>query len=119
MAMKQLAGKWPGARFPMMMGALGLVLWVGSLPAGAQEGVLLTEDEAPRAVFPTADRFERAEIPLTEALRARVEETLQKTKPSVWEPTYVTFTAWQGDTLLGRAFLVEEIGKHRPITFIV
>ena len=85
----------------------------------AQEGVLLSENEAPRAVFPAADRFERGEIPLTDALRARVEQYLQPSKPSLWEPRYVTFSAWQGDTLLGRAFLVEEIGKHRPITFVV
>ena len=32
---------------------------------------------------------------------------------------YVTFKAMRGDTLVGYAIIVEEIGKHRPITFVV
>jgi hypothetical protein len=81
--------------------------------------MFLSEDEAPRAVFPEADRIERTDLVATETLREKIRAHLGSTKPSIWEPGYPTFTAWRGDTLLGRAFVVEEIGKHRPITFVV
>ena len=87
--------------------------------ATAQEGRFLTEREAPQAVFPDADRVERAEIPSTDTLRDQLRARLDGTAPSIWERSYVTFTVWRGETPLGRAFLVEEIGKHRPITFVV
>ena len=81
--------------------------------------MFLSEADAPRAVFPDADRIERSDIVATEALREKMRAHLGSTAPSIWEPRYPTFTAWRGDVLLGRAFLVEEIGKHRPITFVV
>jgi H+/Na+-translocating ferredoxin:NAD+ oxidoreductase subunit G len=85
----------------------------------AYAGVFLQEADAPRAVFPDADRVERAEIAATDELRDRIRAQLDGTTPSMWEARYVTFKVWHGETLLGRAFLVEEIGKHRPITFVV
>lgn len=85
----------------------------------AQEGVFLSEADAPGAVFPLADRFERTEIPSSDALKQRMRVELGSTTPSIWEVSYPTFLAWQGQTLLGRAFFVEEIGKHRPITFVI
>lgn len=44
---------------------------------------------------------------------------LGATKPSLWEPDYVLFTVHRDGNLLGYAVVVEEIGKHRPITFVV
>ena len=44
---------------------------------------------------------------------------LGSTKPSLWEPDYVLFTVYRDGNLLGYAVVVEEIGKHRPITFVV
>ena len=85
----------------------------------AQEGVYLTEAEAPRAVFPHATTFERTAVPATPELRARVQALLGTLKPSLWEPEYIVFTAKQDTMLLGYGVIVEEIGKHRPITFIV
>ena len=87
--------------------------------AGAQEGVFLTEDQAPAAVFPEAKRFQRAEIEATPELRERMRRHLNGTTPSLWEERYVVFHAFDGERLLGDAFLVEEIGKHRPISFVV
>ncbi|MFT4571581.1 MAG: Na+-translocating ferredoxin:NAD+ oxidoreductase RnfG subunit [Candidatus Binatia bacterium] len=87
-------------------------------PAGADE-VFLAEDEAPGAVFPKADRFERHDVATNENLRARIAEALGRAKPTVLEPSYPLFEAWKNDELLGRAIIVQEIGKHRPITFIV
>ena len=84
-----------------------------------QEGVLLKEDEAPKAVFPDADSFERNVLRSNEEIKAKIQQRMGKTKTSLWEDSYVTFIAKKGETILGYAAIVEEIGKHRPITFIV
>ncbi|MFN8628700.1 MAG: FMN-binding protein [Candidatus Binatia bacterium] len=87
--------------------------------AGAQEGVFLSEEEAPKTVFPRADRIERRVVPATAELRAQMRAVLGRVQPSVWEDQYVTLSAWQRERWLGCAVIVEEIGKHRPITFVV
>jgi transcriptional regulator of nitric oxide reductase len=92
---------------------------LAAVPAPAQEGSFLTEATAPAAVFPAAERFERRTVAGTPELRARVQARLGSVTPSIWEETYVVFTAYRGDRMLGRALIVEEIGKHRPITFVV
>jgi hypothetical protein len=86
---------------------------------GAQEGVFLTEPEAPAAVFSDAERFERREIEATPELRRRMRAHLDGCTPSMWEERYVVFHAFRGEERLGDALLVEEIGKHRPISFVV
>jgi hypothetical protein len=98
---------------------LVLALALGASSASAQEGVFLQEDEAPRAVFPDADRFERLEVADTPDLRARVQARLGPVQPSIWEPRWVAFRAWAGPEPVGTALVVEEVGKHRPITFVV
>jgi len=90
-----------------------------ALTAHAQEGNFLGEGEAAKAVFPAADKVERRAVPATPALRDRVRERLGSVVPSMWEDTWVIFTAHDHDKLLGEAVIVEEIGKHRPITFVV
>ena len=102
-----------------MRAALALAVLLAAVPAAAQEGLFLSEAEAPAAVFPDADRFERSEVEATPELRARVQERLDGITPSLWEERYVVVRALRGERLLGRAFVVEEIGKHRPITFVV
>jgi Na+-translocating ferredoxin:NAD+ oxidoreductase RnfG subunit len=92
--------------------ALARVAW-------AQEGVFLSEDEAPRAVYPDAESFTRQIVSATPALRARMRSMLGEVAPSIWEDQYVVFTATRGGAVLGYAIIVEEIGKHRPITFVV
>jgi FMN-binding domain len=87
--------------------------------ATAQEGIFLKESEAPKAVFPEADSFERKLVRSNAELKARIQQRMGKTKTSLWEDSYVTFVAKKGDAVLGYAAIVEEIGKHRPITFIV
>jgi hypothetical protein len=99
--------------------ALVVLLLVAAMPARAQEGQFLSEAEAPRAVFPDADAVTRTDVAATPALREQVEARLQGTTPSIWEAQWVVFRVQQGPTLLGHALVVEEIGKHRPITFVV
>ena len=89
------------------------------LLAIAQEGIFLKETEAPKAVFPDATSFDRKVIRSTEELREKIRQRMGKTKTSLWEDSYVTFAAKKGEEVLGYAVIVEEIGKHRPITFIV
>ena len=104
----------------LRIGALAFVIAVLAAVARADDVyVYLKEDEAPAAVFPAADRFERREVRSTEALQARVQERLGKLVPSIWEDRYPVITAYEGNQKLGRAIIVEEIGKHRGITFVV
>lgn len=95
---------------------------IGAVPAGtlwAQEGVFLTEEQAPRAVFADADAFARRVVTASPEMRGQMREILGAIVPSVWEDEYVTFKATRGESVVGYAIIVEEIGKHRPITFVV
>jgi hypothetical protein len=97
-----------------------LVLALGmAVTAGAQEGSFLSEEEAPAAVFPGATHFERSTVDGTPQLRAAIVGRLRGVTPSLWEERYVISRAERNGTLLGHAILVEEIGKHRAITFVV
>jgi Na+-translocating ferredoxin:NAD+ oxidoreductase RnfG subunit len=102
---------------------LGLFCLVFSLAtpllASAQEGIFLKEEEAPKAVFPDATAFLRRVIPANAELKDKIKQRMGKTPTSLWEDSYVTFVAKKGETILGYAVIVDEIGKHRPITFIV
>jgi Na+-translocating ferredoxin:NAD+ oxidoreductase RnfG subunit len=101
----------------ILLTALFSVISRGELRA--QEGIFLTEEQAPRAVFPDSDAFARQIVPLSAKMRTRMRTILGATQPSIWEEQYVTFKATRGDTVVGYAIIVEEIGKHRPITFVV
>lgn len=94
-------------------------LLIAARVARGQEGVFLTEADAPRAVFPKADAVTREEILVTAERKARVTAVLAGALPSLWEERWVVFRVSRGGEPLGRAFVVEEIGKHRPITFVV
>jgi hypothetical protein len=89
------------------------------LLAFGQEGAFLKEEEAPKAVFPEATSFERRVIRSSDELKQKLQQRMGKSKTSLWEDSYVTFVAKKGDAILGYAVIVEEIGKHRPITFVV
>ena len=89
------------------------------LLASAQEGIFLKEEEAPKAVFPDATAFLRQVIPATAELKDKIKLRMGKTPTSIWQDSYVTFVAMKGEAVLGYAVIVDEIGKHRPITFVV
>jgi thiamine biosynthesis lipoprotein len=78
----------------------------------------LTLEQAPKAVFPEADSFERRKITSTAELRAEVLRLVGR-KPSIWEPFYYAYVARRGGEIIGYAIVCEEIGRDRPITYIV
>ncbi len=98
---------------------MAAALLSGAAAIAFADQVYLSADEAPRAVFPDADRFARQRIPSTPELREQVARQLGELKPSIWEPSYEVTTAFAGDRRLGRAIEIEEIGKHRAITLVV
>jgi hypothetical protein len=104
-------------RFLSALVSAGLALLPRSLRA--QAGVFLSVEEAPRAVFPAGASFERRVVTASDQLRAVIMAELGQTRPSLWESEYVMFTAQRDGRVLGHAVIVEEIGKHRPITFVV
>ena len=97
----------------------GVMLLLAAGAARSEEGVFLSEADAPKAVFRAADAFTREEIPVTPERRAQVGAALGGSLPSIWEERWIVVAASHEGTPLGRALIVEEIGKHRPITFVV
>ena len=100
-----------------IVGAIVILAAAGVAPG--QEGVFLSEADAPKAVFRDADTIERDDVVVTAERRAQVAERLGGQLPSMWEERWIVFRVARGGTPLGRAIVVEEIGKHRPITFVV
>ena len=104
---------------PLPLAAVLILL--PALASGQRDGtqVYLTVEQAPKTIFPEADRFERKEIPVTPALRERLKKLAAPAKPTIWEPSYISFIARKQEQIIGYAVICEEIGRHRPITFIV
>lgn len=108
----------------LLAATLGLVLWSTAVvcPAPARAGaeeVYLTPDDAPRVLFPEAVSVVKRVVTVTPELRARVEKLIAPTQPSLWEGTVPVYIVSGGDGVVGYAVVVNEIGKHRPITFVV
>ena len=102
-----------------MRALVGVLVLVAVGAARGQEGVFLSDADAPKAVFRDADTVVRHDVPVTPERRAKVTAELGGKLPSTWEEQWVVFDVARGATPLGRAIVVEEIGKHRPITFVV
>ena len=99
-------------------GATGAWLVLGPAGLAAQEGVFLTADEASRQLFPDATAIEPRTLLATRALQQRIIDLLGR-PPSFWEESYRIVTITRADAVAGFVVVVEEIGKHRPITFAV
>jgi hypothetical protein len=102
-----------------MRGLVGGALLLAAAAAWGQEGVFVRDADAPRAVFPDADTAVRDDVQVTPERRTAVTAALGGRLPSMWEERWTVFRVSRGATPLGRAIVVEEIGKHRPITFVV
>lgn len=92
-----------------------LVVLTFAMPASAVQ-VYHTDEEALALAFPEATRIELRTVSLDESAQARVADQLgHPTRDRV----VVLREAWRGDALLGRALLLEEIGKTLPFRFLV
>lgn len=88
--------------------------------AGGPDQIYLSEEKASREIFPEAEEYEKQVVPSTPELRSRMKEFLGRTRPSLWETSYTIYLARKKEgELIGYGVIVEEVGKHRPITFIV
>lgn len=106
------------SRRRLLGGAASGMLLVVTGRLGAQEGVFLRQEEAPRQLFPDASEIVERHVEATPALQQRVRALLGR-PPSLWEPSYRIFTVTRGDGRPAFVVVVEEIGKHRPITYAV
>lgn len=102
-----------------MRRGVGVFLLLAATAAWAQEGVFVAEADAPRAVFRGATVAGRDDVEATAARRAAVTAALGGHAPSMWEERWIVFRVERDGAPAGRAIVVEEIGKHRPITFVV
>jgi hypothetical protein len=102
----------------LLHGASGAWLVLVADVASGQEGVFLRAEEAPRQLFPDGTDVAERTVPATPVLRDRVRDVLGRA-PSLWEPAYRIFTVSRAGARLGFVVIVEEIGKHRPITYAV
>jgi FAD:protein FMN transferase len=104
----------------VMRALLAILFVLAAAPGRAQQDttVYLTLDQAPKSLFPGAE-IERKDVASTHEFREKLEAKLGRLKPSVWEPTYVTFAARQNGNVVGYAVVVDEIGKVNPFTLIV
>jgi len=100
------------------VGAAGALLVFRPGVAGAQEGSFLNAEDAPRQLFPDLSDVSERSVPTSPALQARIRDAMGRL-PTLWEYAYRIFTAKHGERVLGFTVVVEEIGKHRPITFAV
>jgi hypothetical protein len=107
-------------KLPVVMAAIVFVLAPAFAASGSDRtDIFLTIEEAPQAVFPEADSFERRDVPSDAAFRRKLQQLVGTASPSMLEPFYITFEARKEGRVIGYAVICEEIGKHRPITFIV
>ncbi len=113
------SGSEPAASRRRFLGASAALLLAWGGVAGAQEGLFLRSEDAPRALFPDGDAVRERRLTADAAFRERVRGLLGRVQPSRWEEEYRVFTVRRGAAVLGHVVIVEEIGKHRPITFAV
>ena len=99
--------------------AVGGALVLAPSAAAGQPGTFMAADDAPRTLFPDASSVTKRVVAATPALHADILNRLGGRRPSMWEEAYALYTAARDERPLGHVVVVEEIGKHRPITFAV
>lgn len=95
----------------------------GALSPGAAQAsdvtVYLTPGEAPRVLFPEATEIKIRRVKIEPAMREAIAARIAPIRPSLWERVIPTYIALKNGEAIGYAVVVNEIGKHRPITFVV
>jgi Na+-translocating ferredoxin:NAD+ oxidoreductase RnfG subunit len=96
---------------------LALVGLLGAAGAARAQDVLLTREQAVKEIFPEAARTAEERHALTPAVKRDLEGKLGR---RIDEDELNVLTVYDGSgALRGYAVVAEEIGKYRPITFMV
>ena len=80
------------------------------------EKVYMTHNEALNFVFPDADTISTRDIGLVPELKDPIQEALHRRVP---ESSITLYTGLKNSAKTGYALILEELGKHYPMTFIV
>ena len=97
--------------------ALALLALVGAAKATSAQEVLLTREQALKEIFPEAVRTAEERRPLDAGVKRELEAKLGR---RIEEDELDVAKVYDGSgALRGYAVVTEEIGKYRPITFMV
>lgn len=112
---------FPSLRISKLYPILALLFFAPIAPAAADEigtvQVYLSPQEGREKIFPQAVRFAREQHAVQPAAKAELVEVLGRTFA---EDSLAVDLAYDKDgAFLGYAIVSEEVGKFRPITFIV
>ena len=99
-----------------MYRVLKTILALLALLSTASAETLLTQEQALKIVFPKSEAVKAETKVLTAEQRKALEENTGLRFPEADYPTFVATTKGQAD---GYAVILNEIGKHENITFIV
>jgi Na+-translocating ferredoxin:NAD+ oxidoreductase RnfG subunit len=104
---------------PLLLAALCLT----AIPAPAiaqapefYEQVYLSKDQALAVALPPHDKVVARVLTLTDAERKLAQRRLGR---KLEEPSYTFYEGQLGGKPVGRAIVLDELGKHYPITFVV
>lgn len=97
-----------------------LALLAGLARAADDVTVYLSADEALKLAFPSASRFDAVEVPVSPEVRAALSGKLGEPFTAEHVEVKRAFTSEGGaEKLAGRAVLNDDVGKYRPITYLV
>ncbi|HET6567643.1 MAG TPA: FMN-binding protein [Rhodothermales bacterium] len=97
--------------------AVGLLPYTGFAQPDAAEHVYLTREQALKEVLPTSVRYITEQVTLNAARVRQTEQALNRKLDGNAFDAVLAYDA--GGEFVGYAVISEEIGKYRPITFIV
>lgn len=97
-----------------------LALLAGLARAADDVTVYLSAGEAMKLAFPAASRFDAVSVPVSPEIRAALSEKLGEPFTAEQVGIERAFTSEGGaERLAGRAVINDDVGKYRPITYLV
>ncbi len=100
--------------------ALAFGILSASTRAADDVTVYLSADEAMKLAFPLANRFDVTSVAVPGAVRASLSERLGEPFSTATIEVHRAFASdGGGERLVGRALLNDDVGKYRPITYLV